>query len=39
MALPKQVQAQIKEVEEIEKQLNAQSETVEKPKETKEKKW
>ena len=38
MALPKQVQAQIKEVEEIEKQLNAQSETVEKPKETKKKK-
>ena len=32
MALPKQVQAQIKEVEEIEKQLNAQDETVEKPK-------
>ena len=32
MALPKQVQAQIKETEEIEKQLKAQGETVEKPK-------
>ena len=32
MALPKQVQAQIKETEEIEKQLKAQDETVEKPK-------
>jgi len=32
MALPKQVQAQLKEVEELEKQLTAQSETEEKPK-------
>ena len=38
MALPKQVQAQIKEVEDIEKQLIAQGETVEKPKEVKKKK-
>ena len=32
MALPKQVQAQLKEVEELEKELKAQSETEEKPK-------
>jgi len=39
MALPKQVQEQLKEVEELEKQLKAQSETEEKPKkETKKKK-
>ena len=32
MALPKQVQAQLKEVEELEKELKAHGETEEKPK-------